>query len=972
MPLYEDGYIWLPKEEQILHSGCKVRIRSAFAARVSCRNLHFLLTFCLTSPTLLPSIAQDSQSAKHNALFEDGYQKKKHILHSGCKVRIRSAFAARVSCRNLHFLLTFCLTSPTLLPSIAQDSQSAKHNALFEDGYQKKKHILHSGCKVRIRSAFAARVSCWNLHFLLTFCLTSPTLLPSIAQDSQSAKHNALFEDGYQKKKHILHSGCKVRIRSAFAARVSCRNFLLTFCLTSPTLLPSIAQDSQSAKHNALFEDGYQKKKHILHSGCKVRIRSAFAARVSCRNLHFLLTFCLTSPTLLPSIAQDSQSAKHNALFEDGYQKKKHILHSGCKVRIRSAFAARVSCRNLHFLLTFCLTSPTLLPSIAQDSQSAKHNALFEDGYQKKKHILHSGCKVRIRSAFAARVSCRNLHFLLTFCLTSPTLLPSIAQDSQSAKHNALFEDGYQKKKHILHSGCKVRIRSAFAARVSCRNLHFLLTFCLTSPTLLPSIAQDSQSAKHNALFEDGYQKKKHILHSGCKVRIRSAFAARVSCRNLHFLLTFCLTSPTLLPSIAQDSQSAKHNALFEDGYQKKKHILHSGCKVRIRSAFAARVSCRNLHFLLTFCLTSPTLLPSIAQDSQSAKHNALFEDGYQKKKHILHSGCKVRIRSAFAARVSCRNLHFLLTFCLTSPTLLPSIAQDSQSAKHNALFEDGYQKKKHILHSGCKVRIRSAFAARVSCRNLHFLLTFCLTSPTLLPSIAQDSQSAKHNALFEDGYQKKKHILHSGCKVRIRSAFAARVSCRNLHFLLTFCLTSPTLLPSIAQDSQSAKHNALFEDGYQKKKHILHSGCKVRIRSAFAARVSCRNLHFLLTFCLTSPTLLPSIAQDSQSAKHNALFEDGYQKKKHILHSGCKVRIRSAFAARVSCRNLHFPIFSAWHRLHCCPFLLKRWKSWHLVGEQNPRSHSKAKKEKEGGERIGKIEDLSVSDLFQTSFRPV
>ena len=54
---------------------------------------------------------------------------------------------------------------------------------------------------------------------------------------------------------------------------------------------------------------------------------------------------------------------------------------------------------------------------------------------------------------------------------------------------------------------------------------------------------------------------------------------------------------------------------------------------------------------------------------------------------------------------------------------------------------------------------------------------------------------------LYEGGYQKKKQILHSGCKVRIPSALAARVSCRNLHFLITFGLTSSTLPSFFAQE---------------------------------------------------------------------------------------------------------------------------------------------------------------------------
>ena len=51
-------------------------------------------------------------------------------------------------------------------------------------------------------------------YFLPTFCLTSPTLLPFSAQDSQSAKHNAAIWGWLPKKKQILHSGSKVRILS--------------------------------------------------------------------------------------------------------------------------------------------------------------------------------------------------------------------------------------------------------------------------------------------------------------------------------------------------------------------------------------------------------------------------------------------------------------------------------------------------------------------------------------------------------------------------------------------------------------------------------------------------------------------------------------------------------------------------------------------------------------------------------------
>ena len=54
---------------------------------------------------------------------------------------------------------------------------------LYEEGYQNKKQILHSGCKVRVRSAFAARVSCLNFNFLLTFSLTCSTLLSFFAQE---------------------------------------------------------------------------------------------------------------------------------------------------------------------------------------------------------------------------------------------------------------------------------------------------------------------------------------------------------------------------------------------------------------------------------------------------------------------------------------------------------------------------------------------------------------------------------------------------------------------------------------------------------------------------------------------------------------------------------------------------------------------------------------------------------------------
>ena len=87
----------------------------------------------------------------------------------------------------------------------------------------------------------------------------------------------------------------------------TCFRHVLDLLLTTKYLMLSTRRVICTSLHYTmpLYEEGYQNKKQILHSGCKVRVRSAFAARVSCRNLHFLLTFSLTSSTLLSFFAQE-------------------------------------------------------------------------------------------------------------------------------------------------------------------------------------------------------------------------------------------------------------------------------------------------------------------------------------------------------------------------------------------------------------------------------------------------------------------------------------------------------------------------------------------------------------------------------------------------------------------------------------------------------------------------------------------
>ena len=89
--------------------------------------------------------------------------------------------------------------------------------------------------------------------------------------------------------------------------RFDCFRPVLDLLLTAKYLMFSTRRVIRTSLQYTmpLYEDGYQNKKQILRSGCKVSIRSAFAARVSCRNLHFLLSFGLTSSTLLSFFAQE-------------------------------------------------------------------------------------------------------------------------------------------------------------------------------------------------------------------------------------------------------------------------------------------------------------------------------------------------------------------------------------------------------------------------------------------------------------------------------------------------------------------------------------------------------------------------------------------------------------------------------------------------------------------------------------------
>ena len=94
---------------------------------------------------------------------------------------------------------------------------------------------------------------------------------------------------------------------ATFWAFQTCFRPVLDLLLTTKYLMLSTRRVIRTSLHYTmpLYEEGYQNKKQLLHYGCKVRVRSAFAARVSCRNLHFLLTFSLTSSTLLSFFAQE-------------------------------------------------------------------------------------------------------------------------------------------------------------------------------------------------------------------------------------------------------------------------------------------------------------------------------------------------------------------------------------------------------------------------------------------------------------------------------------------------------------------------------------------------------------------------------------------------------------------------------------------------------------------------------------------